>query len=323
MNKISVIIPTKDRTQDIVRCLESITIQTMLPTEVVIVDSSEMEELKSTLDSFADLNIRYIHIEVDKKFKGSSNISRNRGIDNSTGDIIILVDDDVILDKEYIKNIMHVFNNDSERKVGGVIGEIIANTEQDKKTVGFIKRFLRFGDQALTTIFFLLKYGDGRFRLSGFPTVIKTGSVNEITNIEYLCGCSIAFRREVIKEFRFDQNLNIHGCCFGDDDDVAYRVSRKYQNIYTPFAKLIHNSSPVRANKYAKNRLMIMNHHYLFKKNLPQDFKRKFAFWWSLVGLFVRETIMGVMKRNSSGVRGLMSGMRDMYKDMRLINHVK
>jgi hypothetical protein len=56
-------------------------------------------------------------------------------------------------------------------------------------------------------------------------------------------------------------------------------------------------------------RLMIMNHHYLFKKNLPQDFKHKFAFWWSVVGLSVREMIMGVMKRNSSGVRGLVSGI--------------
>lgn len=314
MNKISVIIPTKNRTQDIVRCLESISIQTILPDEVIIVDSSDTEGLKSALDSFADLNIKYLHIEVDKKLKGSSNISRNSGIDNSTGDIIILVDDDVILDKEYIKNIMYVFINNSEKKVGGVIGEIIKNTEQGKKTVGFIKRFPRFGDQALATIFFLLKYGDGRFRLSGFPTVIKTGSVNDITNVEYLCGCSIAFRREVIKEFRFDENLNIHGCCFGDDDDVAYRISRKYQNIYTPFAKLIHNSSPVRANKYAKNKLMIMNHRYLFKKNLPQDFKHKFAFWWSVVGLFMREMIMGVMKRNSSGARGLIRGMIDILK---------
>jgi len=53
-----------------------------------------------------------------------------------------------------------------------------------------------------------------------------------------------------------------------------------------------------------------MNHYYLFKKNLPQDFKHKFAFWLSVVGLFVRETIMGVMKRDSSGVSGLVSGMK-------------
>lgn len=307
MNKISVIIPTKDRTQDIVRCLESIAIQTMSPDEVIIVDSSDTDELKSALDSFENLNIKYVHIEVAKKFKGSQQIAMNVGLDNSNGDILIFLDDDVILDKEYIKNIVRVFENDAEGKVGGVTGEVV----MEERQISPIKRFIIFCYQPIPLIFFLPRNGNGRFQLSGFPTVIKSGSVKGDTNIEYLYGCNIAFRKDVIAEFRFDENLNIHGCCFGDDDDTAYRISREYQNVYTPFAKVVHNMSPVRANKYKKNRLMIRNHYYLFKKNLPQDFTHKFAFWWSVVGLFGRETIIGVMKRNSSGVRGLVSGMRE------------
>jgi glycosyltransferase involved in cell wall biosynthesis len=310
MNKISVIIPTKDRTQDIARCLESITSQTRLPDEVLIVDSSDTEELKSTLDLFEGLNIKYIHIAVDKKFKGSQQIAMNVGLDNSTGDILIFLDDDVILDKEYVKNIARVFENDSEGKIGGVTGEVVAEDRQ----ISPIKRFLILFNHVIPLIFFLLRPGDGRFLASGFPTVIKSGSVDELTECEFLYGCNMAFRKNIIAEFRFDENLNIHGCCFGDDDDTAYRISRKYQNIYTPFAKAVHNMSPVRANKYAKNRLMIINHHYLFKKNLPQDFKHKFAFWWSVVGLFVRETVMDVMRRNSSGVRGLTRGIIDIMK---------
>ena len=309
MDKISVIIPTKDRTQDIVRCLGSISIQTVLPDEVVIVDSSDTEELKPAFNPFDDLNIKYIHIKVDKKFKGSQQIASNIGLDNSIGDIFIFLDDDVILDKEYIKEIMHVFDNYPMEKIGGVTGNMIII-----KDGLFIKRFFRFGMQLLATMFFITRSDKGKFQLSGMATAIPDGAVDKITECEFLYGCNMAFRKDVIAEFRFDENLNIHGCCFGDDDDTAYRISRKYQNIYTPFAKLIHNMSPVRANKYAKMRLMIMNHHYLFKKNLPQDFKHKFAFWWSVVGLFVRETIMGVMKRNSSGVRGLVSGMREVFK---------
>jgi glycosyltransferase involved in cell wall biosynthesis len=308
MNKISVIIPTKDRTKDIARCLESITIQTMLPDEVVIVDSSDKEGLKSALYSFENLNIKYFHIEGDKKFKGSQQIASNIGLDNSIGDILIFLDDDVILNKEYIKNIVRVFENDSDGKIGGVTGEVMAKKE---KQISTIKKFHIVFYQAILLTFFLPRHGNGKFQASGFPTVIKSGSVKEDTNIEYLYGCNIAFRKDVIAEFRFDENLNIHGCCFGDDDDTAYRVSRKYQNIYTPFAKVVHNISPVRANKYAKNRLMIMNHHYLFKKNLPQDFKHEFAFWWSVVGLFVREWIALVVRGDSSGVRGLVSGLRE------------
>jgi len=317
--KISVIIPTKNRTQDVIRCLESILIQAMLPDEVVIVDSSDTEELKYELIAFNNLNIKYIHVKVDKKFKGSSNISRNRGIDNSIGDTILIVDDDAILCKNYVKEVLHVFDSDVEKKVGGVTVNLVSSCDDitetgvrrdlKKEKRGNFRAVLSFVNQIFLTVFFLPMNGDGKFRLSGFPTTIKIGSVDGITNVEYLCGCC-AFRKEVIGKFKFDENLNIHGCCFGDDDDVAYRVSRKFQNVYTPFAKAVHNMSPVRANKYAKNRLMIMNHYYLFKKNLPQDFKHKFAFWLSVVGLFVRETIMGVMKRDSSGVSGLVSGMK-------------
>jgi len=118
MDKVSVIIPTKNRIEDVIRCLESISIQTRLPDKVIIVDSSDTKKLESALDSFDDLNIRYIHIEVNKKFKGSSNISRNIGINNCIGNIILIIDDDVILDKEYIKEIMHIFDSNLEKKVG-------------------------------------------------------------------------------------------------------------------------------------------------------------------------------------------------------------
>jgi glycosyltransferase involved in cell wall biosynthesis len=322
MNKrISVIIPTKNRKQDIINCLKSISIQTHPPDEVIIADSSDTEELKSVLDSFNNLNIEYHHIDIDEKFKGSSNIARNTGAYYSTGDIIIFVDDDVILDKDYITNILYVFNSDSEKGVGGVIGEVISNTIQG----GFIKKVLRLSDiyslynQTLATIFFLTRSGNGKFRSSGFPTVIKRGSVADVTKIEYLCGCSIAFRREVFNKFKFDENLNIFGCCFGDDDDIAYRISRKYQNIYTPFAKFIHNSSPVRANRYNTAKLTIMNHYYLFKKNLPQDFKHKFAFYLSIIGLFLREGETMVIKRNSSGLKGLASGVIYVAKSKKII----
>ena len=84
--KISVIIPTKNRTQDVIRCLESLSIQTILPDEVVIVDSSEIEELKSVLHSFDDLNIKYIH-DIEASLTRAENI----GVENSIGDIIIIL----------------------------------------------------------------------------------------------------------------------------------------------------------------------------------------------------------------------------------------
>jgi len=301
MNKISLIIPTKNRTQDVMRCLKSISIQTILPNEIIIVDSSNTDELKSKLNTFT-LNIRYIRSEPGLTHQ------RNIGIKNSSGDIIIFLDDDVIIDKDYIKEIIYVFNHYPPEMIGGVTGEIL-NKEREK---GLIQKFRELISKVFAILFFLLRYGNGRFQLSGFPTIIRSGSISRITNVEFLYGCNMAFRKKIINRFKFDENLLGHG--WGEDDDIAYRISRKYQNIYTPFAKLMLNgSSPsTGGNNYNITKKMIEYHYYLFKKNLPRDFTHQFAFWWSVIGLFLQEFIRFIKKpgSNNGRLKGLISGIQ-------------
>lgn len=303
--KISIIIATKNRFQDIIKCVESVLIQTLLPDEIVIVDSSDIDELKSNLDSLLHdkITFRYIYAPL------SLTQARNMGIKESIGDIIIFLDDDVILNRDYIKNIIHVFNNDFGKKVGGVTGYIIDNTEMQNHSVKYLIR--RNIIQILISIFFLFKYKDGKFQPSGWPTFVPK-KVDEITEVEVLSGANMSFRREIFDDFKFDENL--HGYCFMEDDDIAYRVSRKYQNIYTPFAKLVHNVSPVaRDADYARMKMTIENHFYLFKKNFPQDIMHKFAFWWSVVGLFV----MAAISRNKKKLNGLKDGIVNIRRDQK------
>lgn len=300
MNRISVVIPTKNRTQDVIRCLKSISFQTMFPNEVVIVDSSDTEGLKYELNQFHDLNIKYIHTE-----KSGSALQRNIGIEVSSGDVIIFSDDDMIWDKNYLKAMIHVFDNYPMERIGGVTGNI---REVEKEKRSLIKKFLRFSDRVLVTVFFLTRYGNGKFQLSGRPTLFGK-DVDKVLECEFLYGGSMAFKREVINKFIFDENL--YG--WGEDDDLAWRISQEYQIFYTPYAKIIHtNFSPsMRGSKYAAAEKEIENHYYLFKKNIPQDFKHRVAFYWSVVGLFIREAIMMVIKQDGGGLRGLMRGIQN------------
>ena len=302
--KISVIICTKNRIQDVIECIQSIYVQTLLPDEIVVVDGSDTQELNLEIKRHFNEKIKILYVHTTKP---RLTRQRNIGIKNSCGEYLIFLDDDTVLDKNYIKEIIHVFDNYPAEKIGGVTGEMVTEERQS----GMIKRFIRFYNQVFATIFFLLKYGDGRFRLSGSPTIIKSGSVNELTNVDFLYGCNMTFRKKIFDEFHFDEKLpGSTSGWLGEDDDVAYYTSRKYQNIYTPFAKLIHKGSPIaRHNNYNKMKTAVEISYYLFKKNLPQDFKHKFAFWWAVVGLFVREGITMAVRGDSSGVRGLTKGV--------------
>jgi glycosyltransferase involved in cell wall biosynthesis len=103
--QVSVIIPTYNRQKDLKTCLNSILIQTKLPKEVIIVDDSDNDKIENLITEengiFENKNIdlRYIRNKRGK----SLTIARNVGIDNSTGDVVLFLDDDVILDKDYIK----------------------------------------------------------------------------------------------------------------------------------------------------------------------------------------------------------------------------
>jgi glycosyltransferase involved in cell wall biosynthesis len=296
---LSVIIPTYNREKDLSVCLNSILQQTKWPKEVIIVDDSDNDKIENLIKEqkviFKNKNIdlRYIR---NKRERGNA-IARNEGIDNSTGDIVLFLDDDVILDRDYIKEITCVYNNDLENRVGGVVGNILHKNR--KMSVG------TFISSSLEKLFFLPQCGgNGKFKLSGCPTGHFELADDRIHEVEVLSGANMSFRRGILNEFRFDENLK--GYAFREDGDLAYRVSRKYKNIYTPFAKLIHNLSPTaRDNDYARLKKVMENSYYFFKKNFPQDFKHKCAFWWSVVGLFV----MAMIGRNKEGLKGLIEGI--------------
>lgn len=300
--KISVVIATKNRLQDIIKCIESIFIQILLPDEIVIVDSSDTQELNTRIKEFKSGITKIIYVHT----KPGVNYQRNIGIEKSSGDIVFFLDDDTILEKDFLKEIVNVFENDKENKIGGVQGDIISIKKNQSRSIirsilGAISGTIH---AILANIFFLDKIGSGKFRLSGFPTY-RYGT-NKMVYVECIPSGLTAFRREVLNEFAWDENIY-----YMTDDDFSYRVSRKYKNVYTPYARLIHNTSPTAREKaYLRRKLFIESYYRHFKKNLPQTFKHKFAFYMAITGLFMMEILgMIVPRRNADGLRGLKDGL--------------
>jgi GT2 family glycosyltransferase len=310
--EISVIICTKNRVQEPIDCISSVIAQSVSPDEKVIVDASDTDKayLKIKEEFHQDSRLKYIHST------GSSGLSadRNRGIRNSSGDIILFLDDDTMLDKDFIKKIVEVFEEDSEKKIGGVTGNIV---DIDRPNT-FWKKLRANLHLLITRIFLLPTTGDGRFRSSGCPSFLS--SSDEITNVEFLSGCCMAYRKEVFKDVKFDEDFPE---LYTDDDDVPCRVSRKYRNVYTPYAKLIHTQSLVgsasarRARPYLRAKKTVESRYYLLKKNFPPTARHTVAFWWSVIGMLVQ----AVLVRDEQLFKGVISGVSGTKKiGVRLAN---
>ncbi len=134
--KVSIIIPAYNEEKDIKDVLESIIKQTYPKDkiETIVIDD------KST-DRTAEIVKQYPVKLLKGKHKGVG-AARNLGIKNSTGEIILFVDADQILDKNYVKEIVKPFKDDG---VGGVSGmeylwnekSLIAKLSYLRKRLGY------------------------------------------------------------------------------------------------------------------------------------------------------------------------------------------
>lgn len=295
MNTVSLIIPTYKRANNLLKCLYSVDTQSYQPLEVLIVDGDETDNLTLFLKENFKSNLRY---RIIKSLAGLTR-QRNVGIRNATGDIVLFVDDDVILDKGHVKEINAVFQRFPDN-IGGVSGFV-----QEK--ADFENSLLKAIYNLYAKIFFLYHEGDGRFLPSGFAAPCSYKRCKDITPVEFLYGSNMAFRRDVILQFGFDENL--YRYMYLEDDDIAYRISRKYQNYWTPFAKLEHIGPEQKRDDFIRGKALFRNHLYLYKKNSPKTLKHKYAFFVSIIGWLGFEFFNGILKFDFSRFLGMVSNI--------------
>jgi len=290
---VSVVIPTKGRINEALECINSILNQTLLPHEIIIIDSSKNTSLSSFLKRRTPTEhtkIKYVY------FDACLTAARNKGVQQSSGNIIFFFDDDVVLDRDYIKEVVKVFRDDRDGSIAGVMGKI-TNIRTNMSAL----------NTAFRRLFFLSYFGDGKFRSSGITTSVQ--HEKRIVKTNFLTGCGMAYRRKIFREFTFDEKLEkLSGYCYREDVDFSYRVSRKYTLMFTPFAKLEHRQSKKsRINSMLTKRQHIFNHYYLFKRNMPKHLTNLIAFCLSILGLL----LLSIARKNARRTAGILRGILD------------
>ncbi|CAM4090121.1 glycosyltransferase family 2 protein [Vibrio neonatus] len=106
--KTSLIITTYNWKEALEAVLNSVLLQTRLPDEVVIADDGSRADTAKLISKFqSSFPIPLIHSwQEDDGFRAS--MSRNRAIAKSSGDYIIIIDGDIVLNKHFIQD--HMLN---------------------------------------------------------------------------------------------------------------------------------------------------------------------------------------------------------------------
>lgn len=214
---VSVIIVTRGLKNYLRLCLDSVLRQTHYSYEIIVIDNS-LEPGFSRL-------IKSDYPQV-KLYSSEENLfycqALNKGISVSSGDFILCLNDDVVLDKDFLKQALRGFSLDS--KIGTVSGKIL---RADGKTID-------------STGLFLSVWRTAKERGYGLA---DTGRFEQEEYIFGVNGAVAFYRRKMLDELRidaeyFDSDFHI----FYEDLDIAWRAQRAgWKGYYIPQAIAYHS----------------------------------------------------------------------------------
>ena len=194
--KVSIIIPAYNAEMTIEDLVKSVSQQTFPKDdyEIIIVNDCSTDRTSEILIELQhSFNFKILSHEKNQGLA----CTRNTGIKNSTGRILIFIDSDMTVGDHYIEN--HV-NFHNKKQVVGVLGGILP-AEQLK-----IDKYQKY----------LYKTKRG----------IKKYSLQKPIPFNAFIFGNTSIKREVIAECgMFDENIKIYG---GEDTEFAFRINQKY-----------------------------------------------------------------------------------------------
>ncbi|MDF2672181.1 MAG: succinoglycan biosynthesis protein exoa [Clostridiales bacterium] len=120
ITKVSVVIPCRNEEKYIAKCIDSIIIQSygIENIEVMIADGLSDDKTAEIIKEYGKLYPEIKYILNEKK---TAPAAMNLGIENSTGEVVIIFGAHAYMDKEYVKKCVEKLNTQDVECVGGKI----------------------------------------------------------------------------------------------------------------------------------------------------------------------------------------------------------
>jgi len=299
------VIATRNRPDDLRNTVASVVAQTVLPGELCIVDSSDETPTRPEIVALcadAGLPLKYLHPAP----RGLT-VQRNVGVDETNGDPVFFIDDDVALAPDCHERVLDVYEEWGQ-KVGGVRATPV-RPARPLLVTRLYRRLFGIGGW--------WPESSGKVRRGFYAEGISESA--GVRKIEYMNGWFMSYRREVFEHERFDEALS--GYAYKEDIDFSYRVSRHYTLVQTPHARCDHlKSDSARMNSHQLQRMNLANQFYLHRKLMPQTKLNKAALWWALLGLLILNLGKAAQTRDAGLVTGMVAGAWEQARGRGLVD---
>ena len=258
--RVSVIILNWNGGDYLSRCVKSV-LETDYPgdlLEVIVIDNGSTDgSAKSVKKMFPQVKL------IENKKNLGFCVGNNIGIKHASGDILILLNNDTIVDKNWINEILKVVK---DPKIGIVGCRLYFPGTRIIQSLGSKMKFLGYWESI----------GAGQE---------DNGQFNYVSDADYVSGAAMAIKREVIEKTGL---LDPEFYAYCEDLDLCYRARRAGYRIVTSNAVVYHycslswDSFPIKKS-YLNNR----NKLYFITKHYPRKTLLKYVLEYPIRSLKV------------------------------------
>ena len=265
---VSVVIPTLNRQDRLRSLVQTLTAGSIVPDEIVVVEQGDVEETRRSLTEFKIAKVFF-------QEEPSLAVARNRGIAESSGALLIFVDDDMTTGNTYVE-------------------ESVRHFETHPETLGATGSFMRDEPvwtwrRVLGALFFVYSWSPRNVVLpSGSYDYIRGDALNSEQEVEWLYGGNMVVRRSVF-ERRFSFNPHFKRWSFGEDAMFSYQVHKAFPGSlrYLPQLSIAHGKGTENKMLNADALRMRVVYRYVFwyAEVYAGKTLHLLAYLWSQVGL--------------------------------------
>lgn len=250
---ISVIVPTIGRANSLRALLQSLSAQTHKVDEIIVADASSGDETRLLVDEpqWRELNVR-------REVVNPANAVRQReaAIKIATGEFLLFLDDDVVLEPECVANMIDVMKTNAD--VVGVTADFNNQTwPQPTKMWQWYLHYalgLREKEWQGRVVGPLLRFGYNPVPAGPAP-------------MEWLGTGNSLIRVSAYYEAGGFSDFFLHRCTINEDVDLGLKLSRLGRILFCPAARLSHHHAPqgrvttmLAAEDDLFNRFFILHH---------------------------------------------------------------
>lgn len=257
----------------ILKLLKSVEKQELYPDEILIIDGSTNDNTTIVLEQNMFKNLAYFKVDADDR---GLTKQRNFGIDKVSEDIdvVCFLDDDIILEKPYFKNLINTYKEYPD--AGGVGGYILNEVNwrvlnKDEKPIydefeidGYVRSL---GSRNVLRKRLGLLSDQPPCIMPEFSNGFSVGSLppnNKTYKAEYFMGGVSSFKKKVVDTIKFSEYFEGYGLY--EDLEYCLRVSKSYQLYVNTSATLYHyHEDGGRPNKYAYGKMVVRNGWYVWR----------------------------------------------------------